>query len=299
MIAIGHTFWSEFPLIFPALFAFSAGLLFAMAAQAQENPTPPKFYLVELHGTRPGWPDNMTKAEEAILGEHFDYLKELTAKGVVLMAGPVWGKFGLVVLKVANEEAARAIMDEEPSVVKGLHTYHLSEMVVSLLSDYQRKDRIPTECTDREIYREATIKASLKDVWDAWTSNEGARQFFAPATMIDLRPGGAYEIYFDMSAPPGLRGGEGNRVLSYLPMKMFSFEWNAPPKFGPLRDVRTRVVVLFEEKGADSVAVKFHHVGWGVGADWDEIYAYFDRAWTYVFGNLQRRFAEGPLTWDE
>ncbi|HEV7920980.1 MAG TPA: SRPBCC domain-containing protein [Thermoanaerobaculia bacterium] len=45
------------------------------------------------------------------------------------------------------------------------------------------------------IEREVAVHASRAEVWKAWTTVEGAR-FFAPAADIELRPGGAYEIYF-------------------------------------------------------------------------------------------------------
>ncbi len=268
-------------------------------SQAKAQEPAPQFYLVELHGTREGWPDKMTPDEEKILGEHFVYLKALTAKGTVLMAGPVWGKFGLVVLKVRTEAEARAIMDKEPSVVQKLHTYELYPMVVSLLADFISKSRYPAEISDRVMQKEVTVKATLDDVWRAWTTNEGASEFFSPSTKIECRTGGAYEIYFDNAAPAGSRGGEGNKVLSFLPKSMFSFEWNAPPKFGPLREVRTRVVINFEPIGSDSVKVRFFHLGWGTGEDWQAIYDYFDNAWGYVLGNFSKRFESGPIKWEE
>ena len=189
-------------------------------AKAQET-TAPQFYLVELHGTRAGWPDNMTKEEEAVLGEHFVYLKELTAKGKVLMAGPVWGKFGLVVLKVQSEAEAREIMEKEPSVAQKVHTYEIYPMVVALLADFISRNRYPAEITDRVLYKEVTVKASLDDVWRAWTTDEGAREFFSPYTKIECRTGAPYEIYFDNSSTVGMRGGEGNKVLRFLPKSLF------------------------------------------------------------------------------
>lgn len=267
--------------------------------KAQDSTQAPHYYLVELHGTREGWPDNMTKEEEAVLGEHFVYLKELTAKGKVLMAGPVWGKFGLVVLKVQSEVDLKGIMDQEPSVLRKVHTYSSSPMVVALLADYISRDRYPAEISDRVMYKEVTVIGTLDDAWRAWTTNEGAREFFSPYTKIECRTGGPYEIYFDNESPVGLRGGEGNKVLSFLPKSMFSFEWNAPPSFGPLRDVRTRVVINFEQVGADSVRVKFHHLGWGAAEGWNAIYDYFDRAWDYVLGNFKKRFESGPLNLED
>ena len=40
------------------------------------------------------------------------------------------------------------------------------------------------------------------------------------------------------------------------------------------------------------------HGGWGDGGQWDQAYAYFDRAWGNVLANLQKRFAEAkPYDW--
>ena len=270
-------------------------------AQDTTKPPSPLFYLVELHGTRAGWPENMTPDEERIMGEHFEYLKGLTAKGTVLMAGPVAMKWGLIVFKVYSEAELREIMAKEPSVAQKVHTYTSSPMIVSLLADYTPKFRYPDSITDREIYKEVTVKASLDDVWRAWTSNDGANEFFSPYTKIECRVGGPFEIYFSApnEAPRGERGSEGCRVLSFLPKSMLSFEWNAPPKFGPLRYVYTRVVIKFEPVGTDSVKVKFHHLGWGADPGWNEIYDYFDKAWGYVLANFQKRFETGPIKWDE
>lgn len=273
-------------------------IMASSSAKAQDQPAP-QCYLVELSGTRAGWPDNMTADEERVMGEHFAYWKGLTAKGKCLMAGPVWGKFGLVVLRVQSEAEAREIMEKEPSVVQKVMTYELSQMVVALLADNISRSRYPAEISDRVMYKEATVKASLDDVWRAWTTDDGAHEFFSPYTKIECRTGGPYEIYFDNVSPLGLRGGEGNKVLSFLPKSMFSFEWNAPPSFGPLRDIRTRVAINFETVGSDSVKVRFYHLGWGAAAEWNAIYDYFDKAWEFVLGNFRKRFESGPIEWEE
>lgn len=99
----------------------------------------PKHFLVRLAGTRPGWPEAMTEAEQAVMASHFVYLRTLTWQGKCLLAGPVFGAggFGLVVLQTADEAEARAIMDAEPSVTGGVHTYTLNPMVASLMHGRQ------------------------------------------------------------------------------------------------------------------------------------------------------------------
>ena len=259
---------------------------------------PKENYFVQLIGTRDGWPDNMTADEERIMTEHYYYLKDLVTRKKVITAGPVFDPvFGLIILRTDSKDEALQIMDNEPSVVQGVHTYTISRMTVSLLSDYMSPDRYPKETSDRILRKEVSAVAGLDAVWEAWTTSDGAKTFFSADNKIELRPGGPYEIYFNDQADYGQRGSEGCRILSYLPKKMLSFEWNAPPDFGPLRKQHTQIILQFQQ--IDSIRTKIILIqhGWGVGEDWDRLYDYFDRAWSYVLDNLKKRFDEGPLNW--
>lgn len=151
---------------------------------------------------------------------------------------------------------------------------------------------------DRILFGEVTVNASLSEVWQAWTTPEGARTFFAPECRIELRVDGAYEMYFDPGAAPGSRGGEGLRILALQPEKMLSFNWNAPPELPEVRDQHTHVVVRFYEVDSRHTRVTLIHDGWGEGSQWDQAYAYFERAWfKAVLTRLAYRFAVGPVDW--
>jgi uncharacterized protein YndB with AHSA1/START domain/uncharacterized protein YciI len=233
----------------------------------------------------------MTAEEERIMGEHFQYLRALAARGKVIIAGPVFEPlFGMAVLDVAGREEAEAIMRDDPSVKAGVNKYEMQEMRASIRADHVRPERYVTDSSDKVLIKDATISASVADVWRAWTTDEGARSFFSPNTHVEFRPGGPFEIYFLMDRPYGLRGSEDCRFLSYIPERMLSFEWNAPPDFGPLRDIRTIVVIFFEAISEKETQIHFEQRGWGKGEDWDSLYAYFDRAWGYVLNNLKKRF---------
>lgn len=150
----------------------------------------------------------------------------------------------------------------------------------------------------RLLKLETAVAASLDDVWDAWTTETGLTSFLAGQVNVELRVGGPFEALFDRDQPPGSQGSEGCRVLSYLPKTMLSFDWNAPPVYPDIRQERTWVVVLFEHAG-DGVNVTLSHLGWGEGGDWDEVFGYFEAAWSLVLARLQRRFAVGPIDWDD
>jgi len=151
--------------------------------------------------------------------------------------------------------------------------------------------------SDKILRKEAVIPARLEEVWSAWTTTEGVKTFFSSEAKVELAVGGPFEIYFLLDAPYGSRGTEDCRVLSYLPMEMLSFSWNAPPEFEELRKKHTIVVLQFEEVEPGKVKIVLSQLGWGKGEEWDKLYDYFDKAWSYVLGNLKKRFAAGPIDW--
>ena len=146
--------------------------------------------------------------------------------------------------------------------------------------------------SDKRIDKEVVVAAPIRDVWNAWTTSEGIKGFFAPASKIEMKVGGSYDIYFMPDAPAGSRGAEDCHVLSFLPMEMLAFTWSAPPQWPEIRKERTSVVLRFEDLGDKRVRVKLAHVGFGEGAEWDEVQKYFESAWGVVLQRLEQRFAQ-------
>lgn len=150
---------------------------------------------------------------------------------------------------------------------------------------------------ERAIEREVVVPATLDQAWAAWTTREGITSFFSPGAEIDARVGGAFHIFMDPSAAPGERGADDMRYMALQPMKMISFDWNAPPSLPEARAQRTFVIVRFEPVGDKETRVTLHHTGWGTGGQWDQTYAYFEKAWPRVLDNLRKRFESGPMDW--
>jgi uncharacterized protein YndB with AHSA1/START domain len=157
----------------------------------------------------------------------------------------------------------------------------------------------PAHAEERALHKEVVVKAPLADVWNAWTTTEGIKTFFAPDAHVEARPDGPFEIYMNPCAEPGMKGADGMRFLAVQPMSMLSYTWNAPPSLPEARKQRTTVIVRFAPAGDRETRVTLTHTGWGDGGEWDKAYLYFDKAWDHVLGNLQKRFAEGPIDWSE
>jgi uncharacterized protein YndB with AHSA1/START domain len=150
---------------------------------------------------------------------------------------------------------------------------------------------------ERAIDKDVVIAATLDQAWDAWTTREGITSFFAPDARIEPRVGGAFQVYMDPGAAPGMKGADDMHFMAVQPKKMISFDWNAPPHLAQARAQRTFVVVRFEPLADNATRVTLHHTGWGDGGEWDKAYDYFDKAWGGVLGNLKKRFDTGPQDW--
>ena len=80
-----------------------------------------------------------TPQEAETVGRHFAYLQDLAAKGIVLMAGRTLNEdaetFGLCVLQVEDETAARRIMEADPAVREGVMSARLFPYRVALKAE--------------------------------------------------------------------------------------------------------------------------------------------------------------------
>ncbi len=89
-------------------------------------------YIYLIHPYRHGFFAAPTPEENAIMEEHFQYLKQAAEDGIVLLAGPCTDEtFGLVVFRAASEHLAHLFMFSDPSVKKNvmvaeLHPFRLS-----------------------------------------------------------------------------------------------------------------------------------------------------------------------------
>ena len=136
------------------------------------------------------------------------------------------------------------------------------------------------------------INAPVADVWKAWTTAEGIESFWAPkAAKVEPVPGGAFELWFGVNNPEGLRGSEGCLVHSVKPMEQFVFEWNAPPEIPAIRKLRTLVYLDFKPLPDNRTELTLRNFGYGTGDDWAKNKGYFEKAWPAVMGSLEKRFA--------
>ena len=147
------------------------------------------------------------------------------------------------------------------------------------------------ELSERVIEKSCEVDLPVSELWRLWATAEGMAEWWVEDNNIELRVGGPYELYMLPDAPEGSRGSDGCRILSFLPEKMLSFTWNAPPNLPYTRVRHTHVVLEFAELSATRSAVTLSHLGWPVDdwsqhKEWEETYTYFDQAWETVMTKL-------------
>src|SRR5687768_16822862 len=104
-------------LMLAAAFCVAFGLLDPAAAQEPAK-AKKQHFLITIKPVRAGFVEAPTPAEQKTMSEHFAYLKKLVADGKVILAGPSINgdkTFGLVVLEVASQAEANALMQVDPS----------------------------------------------------------------------------------------------------------------------------------------------------------------------------------------
>ena len=83
--------------------------------------------------------EDWTEKEVELVGVHFNYLKDLTNKGIVFLAGrtmtePMSDKdLGIVIIEAESEEEARGYMKNDPAITGGLMTAEFFEFSLALL----------------------------------------------------------------------------------------------------------------------------------------------------------------------
>ncbi len=88
-----------------------------------------------IHPPRENFVETISEEEVGIMQVHSAHLAALFDQGVLILAGPTFGPVntGIAVIEAEDEEAARAIMLEDPAVTSGLMRPELRPMRVSYL----------------------------------------------------------------------------------------------------------------------------------------------------------------------
>jgi uncharacterized protein YciI len=88
-----------------------------------------------IHPLRDDFAATMTDEERAVWSVHFDRFQRMLANGELILVGPTLGSIntGIAIFEAPDEESARKIMDEDPTIAGGFARGELRPFRVSLL----------------------------------------------------------------------------------------------------------------------------------------------------------------------
>jgi uncharacterized protein YciI len=89
-------------------------------------------FLLRLIPPRADFAQTMTDDERKTMADHLTYFEQLMADGKVLVYGPVAdpeGVWGMGVMRVADRAEVLEIGERDPSVLAGLNTFEVFEIM--------------------------------------------------------------------------------------------------------------------------------------------------------------------------
>jgi uncharacterized protein YciI len=93
-----------------------------------------QYFFFKLIPPRATFPADITDGERALMAQHAAYCQQEFDAGKLLTYGPVMattGAFGMGILEVADEAAARHFGENDPSVLGGLNRFEFYPMRVA------------------------------------------------------------------------------------------------------------------------------------------------------------------------
>ncbi|MDX8365536.1 SRPBCC domain-containing protein [Cytobacillus sp. IB215665] len=151
-----------------------------------------------------------------------------------------------------------------------------------------------TPSVNSSLIINVTINSPIDLVWHAWTISDRVSKWFAPKAVIELKKGGAFELYFE-SMNIECMNTKGCKIKRFVPKQQLEFTWKGPDQFASImnnQDDLTLVNVLFEKEDKKT-SVIIEHFGWGYGKYWQEAYKWHEKAWQDFLGSLKFALEKG------
>ncbi|NPE09016.1 MAG: hypothetical protein GNW80_12100 [Asgard group archaeon] len=103
--------------------------------------TEKKHFFGIIKPTQEDFMTHSTEEDNEIMGVHFQYLKDLLAKGKLVLAGPVLNEkkpMGIMIFECETIEEAKELLDNDPSVKAGIQI--IKKLEPFKLSLYRKTD---------------------------------------------------------------------------------------------------------------------------------------------------------------
>ena len=143
-----------------------------------------------------------------------------------------------------------------------------------------------TKAGERVLRIETIVPMPLEQVWNAWTTQDGLKEWIAPVVAIDFRIGGTISTNYDRKTKIGDSGTITLPITNYIERQLITLKVNLNDSFARKardEDQNLQEIVQIADIGDGKTKLVSSMVGWGAGKEWDDAYAFFARGneWTY------------------
>jgi uncharacterized protein YndB with AHSA1/START domain len=132
---------------------------------------------------------------------------------------------------------------------------------------------------DQPLVHQAVVDAPVKEVWNAWTTDEGLQAWMAPKVDFTLRVGGKMLASYDPTSNLNDEKTIENTVISFDPERMLSIKCTKVPKGFPfgkaIEDVWT--VLYFSPTPEGKTTLLIRMIGYNGSQESMEMKKFFER----------------------
>ena len=168
-------------------------------------------------------------------------------------------------------------------------------LLTAAFSQQTSADRMVIRATaDQPIVTIGTVGAPVRDVWSAWTTNEGIRTWMVASGNVDFRIGGSYRTSYlknsDLQGPDTIE----NSILAYDLHRMIAIKNTRAPEKFPFKDAiaKTWTVIYFKELDAAHTEVTIRMNGFDATEESSKMKAFFVKGNQSSMDALVNKFAK-------
>jgi len=137
---------------------------------------------------------------------------------------------------------------------------------------------IKTESEDLVLLQEVIVEAPVKEVWEAYTTEEGWKEWASPAVEIDLHAGGMIRTHYGAGAKIGDPGTNVLHIVNYVPERLLTLRAEVEERWPEVmkQDAGNLMnVIVFEPRGVQRTKILSYGVGYKDTEAYDKLMEFF------------------------
>jgi uncharacterized protein YndB with AHSA1/START domain len=170
--------------------------------------------------------------------------------------------------------------------MKNAVSFILLLIALSVLPDAGRAEEVAP------LVNEVTVNGPIDQVWAAYTTKAGLESWMAPHADVELKVGGYMKVQYGSQGTTDDAKAIVNTILSYEPMRMYSFKVAKAPEGFPFPTAIKSMwtVLYFEAQGEKATRVRGVCLGFTDDDESRKMREFFNRGNTITLQKLQKRF---------